>query len=586
MKKFTLFVIIFYTVTYTFAQLPVSQTPENKNVVLEEFTGIHCPNCPDGHRRAQLIQNAHPDDVVLINIHTGSYAVPATGEPDFRTLFGLSLENQSELAGYPAGTVNRHVFGYSQSGSSTATALGRDQWTNATNTLLSQNSYCNIALEADIDVNTRVMTVNVEVYYTADAPVSSNFINVALLQDNIEGPQSGSSYNPDQVLPNGNYNHMHMLRHLITGQWGDQVSTVSQGTLVQRQYTYTLPNDINGVDLELGNLKIAGFVAESHQEIVTGNYGVINFTGLQYNVNATVNNVETNDYICSANELEPRVKIQNTGMQPITGLTIAYNINNGPTQTYNWTGTINTMSSKTLYLPGYNFNIEPTNTLTVDITSVNGNPDENNSDDTQSVNFHKTNNQGQGSDYVVVIVQDQFGDETSWAITDDMGNIITTGGPYSQLSSSGTQTHTHSVTLSQGCYNFYVFDSYGDGMCCEYGNGAYRLEQSDGSVVLQGDGQFTSQVKQSFGVDMTGAVDEQTVFDNLNLYPNPSTGTVYIHNDDGMQLKIYNENGSLVFQKDNLLSNENIQLNLPNGIYMAKFIKNDKTIIKKIVISN
>lgn len=35
-----------------FAQLPVSTTAENKNVVLEEFTGIYCTFCPDGHLRA------------------------------------------------------------------------------------------------------------------------------------------------------------------------------------------------------------------------------------------------------------------------------------------------------------------------------------------------------------------------------------------------------------------------------------------------------------------------------------------------------------------------------------------------------
>ena len=66
----------------------VSTSPENKNVVLEDFTGIYCPNCPDGHLKAQDIYDANPGDVVLINIHTGSYANPNSGDPDFRTQFG------------------------------------------------------------------------------------------------------------------------------------------------------------------------------------------------------------------------------------------------------------------------------------------------------------------------------------------------------------------------------------------------------------------------------------------------------------------------------------------------------------------
>ena len=39
----------------------VSTSPENKNVVLEEFTGIHCTYCPDGHRLAQILKDANPN---------------------------------------------------------------------------------------------------------------------------------------------------------------------------------------------------------------------------------------------------------------------------------------------------------------------------------------------------------------------------------------------------------------------------------------------------------------------------------------------------------------------------------------------
>ena len=565
---------------YSLAQLPVSQTAENKNVVLEEFTGIHCQYCPDGHHRAQLIQDAHPDDVVLINIHTGFYANPGSGEPDFRTQFGNNIAGEFGVSFYPSGMVNRHIF----SGSSPV--MGRGDWSSAANTILSQSAYCNIALEADVDIQTRVMTVDVEVYYTADAPVSSNFINVALLQDNVEGPQVNGSSNPDQVLPNGKYNHMHMLRHLITGQWGDEVTTVTQGTLVQRQYTYTLPADINGVDLDLGNIQIVGFVAEDHQEIITGNKGVINFSGLQYNLNAGILNVSSDDFICSSSELKPRVTIQNTGSQAITGLTLEYNVNNEPAQTYTWTGTINSLGTQTIDLPDLNFALESNNTLSVNITSVNSNnTDENAADDSQTINFNETTNEGQGTDYVVTLVQDQYGSETTWVITDEADNVITYGGPYSNLSGSGTQTHIHYVTLNtSGCYKFYVLDSYGDGMCCSFGNGSYQMAQADGTIVLQGDGDFGSQVKQSFSIDATNSI-EDAIFQNLKIYPNPTTGTVFVENAKNMQLKIFNVNGSLVYQQKDLTQNETFQLNLSTGVYLAKFIKNDKVAVRKIVIT-
>ena len=83
------------------AQTFVSTSVEDKNVVLEEFTGIYCTFCPDGHRLAQELKDADPDDIVLINIHVGGYADPNPGDPDFRTPYGTAIMSQSSLSGYP-----------------------------------------------------------------------------------------------------------------------------------------------------------------------------------------------------------------------------------------------------------------------------------------------------------------------------------------------------------------------------------------------------------------------------------------------------------------------------------------------------
>lgn len=278
MKKLLLSTVAAAASLSAMAQLPVSTTPQNRNVVLEEFTGIHCTYCPDGHKIANQIKAANPNDVFLINVHTGGYATPSTGEPDFRTSFGSALAGQTNLAGYPAGTVNRHEFpGMQQNGS--GTAMSRGSWSSASNTIMGQASYVNIALDADINIQTRVMTVDLEAYFTGSGAPNSMNINVAVTQDNIEGPQTGgSTYNPSQILPNGNYNHTHALRHLITGQWGDVITTTSSGTLVQKQYTWTIPNSIAGIPVELSDLHVIGFIVEGQQEIITGDDAAITFT--------------------------------------------------------------------------------------------------------------------------------------------------------------------------------------------------------------------------------------------------------------------------------------------------------------------
>src|SRR5690606_21293346 len=128
---------------------------------LEEFTGIYCVYCPDGHTIAQAIQNANPTRVSLINVHTGLYANPLGSDPDFRTPFGSAIAAQSKLNGYPAGQVNRHFFA-GRGQTPTATAMGRNHWTAAANEILATPSYVNLAATATIDAETNVMNILVE----------------------------------------------------------------------------------------------------------------------------------------------------------------------------------------------------------------------------------------------------------------------------------------------------------------------------------------------------------------------------------------------------------------------------------------
>lgn len=129
-----------------FAQTFVSTEVTNKNVILEEYTGINCGYCPDGHKIANQIIAAHPGRAWAINIHQGSFAANT-----YTTQWGNALANQTGLTGYPSGTVNRHVF------SGSATALGRGSWNSAVNQILAQVSPVNVAARATLDFNTRII---------------------------------------------------------------------------------------------------------------------------------------------------------------------------------------------------------------------------------------------------------------------------------------------------------------------------------------------------------------------------------------------------------------------------------------------
>jgi len=257
MKKTFLLLLSFFCIfSMLQSQTLVTTEVQQKNAVLEEYTGIHCTYCPEGHAIAQALQNANPGRVTLINIHQGSFAVPSGSEPDFRTIFGDALAAQTGLTGYPSGTVNRHVFPGLSSGNNTA--LGRSAWVSAAGIIFGETTPVNVGANSSYNAETRELTVNVELYYTANSPQATNFINVALTENGILGPQTGGGMG-------NNYVHNHMLRWLITDQWGDEITETTQGSFVQRTYTYTVPEDF-----VTENCDISVFVTETHQEIYNG----------------------------------------------------------------------------------------------------------------------------------------------------------------------------------------------------------------------------------------------------------------------------------------------------------------------------
>ena len=550
----------------TFAQTNVSTTPENKNVVLEEFTGISCPYCPDGHAIAQGIKDNNPGDVMLINIHTGGYATPQGPGTDFNTNFGAALATNASVSGYPTGSVNRD-----------GPAMSRSSWASATATQLSQPSPVNVWSEAIIDMGTNTLTVNVEIYYTGSQTVASNKINVAVLQNNIEGPQSGgASYNPSAVLANGNYNHTHMLRHLITGQWGEDITNVSQGHYETRSYTWNIPSDINGVDVDPTNLEIVTFIAEGQQNILTGNYANTSIVFPNaYDANLT--NTTATDIMCAVSGTDLEVTFKNYGNIALTSLDINYSINGGTTTTYPWTGNLSSGGTETVTIPQISVTPINTNNVDVSISNPNGNSDQNVANNNMSTTFNGMYDAPNGQ-ISIDVTTDNYPSETTWELKEN-GVIISTGGPYS---SSGPQPTTYATITPGNCYTFIMKDSYGDGILAP---GNFKVKDvNNGTIVWGGTnsptGNFTSEVTTYFETEST-SVSVEEVNSEISIYPNPVKDNIYV-NGEFDKIKLYDVFGKLVFEGNDKVINTK---NLSNGIYIINLNSNNNIITKKVTIS-
>ena len=544
-KTQIILVIILFISSFVAAQTIVSTNPENKKIILEEYTGIHCTYCPDGHEIAQSLKDANPDNVFIINIHTGGYATPSSGEPDFRTNFGDAIAAQSNLTGYPSGSVNRQYF--SNLTMNGGTAMGRGGWSSATSQVLNQSAYVNLGVEASINVQNNELTVHVEGYYTGDSPQSTNLLNVVLTQNNTLGPQTGGGMG-------SNYNHMHRLVHMITGQWGFQISNTSSGSFVDQTFTYTIPSNYNGVDVNLSELNVIAFISETQQNIISGAEYTPTFDGLEYSNDAAILGIEENLNGNCGDSASAVVVIQNSGYDNLTNFSIEYSINNGNTQSHNWSGSLGSLASTSIELPAINYSPSDTNSINITISD-----DDNNQNNSNDFYF----NQSSSYDTAIVtlnLVTDNYASETSWQLTDSSGYIIAQNGSLSNASTYSTEIE---IPTSDECYTFTINDTYGDGICCAYGVGSYSITDDSGNTIISG-GEFSSVDTSTFRVGETLGIN--SIFENdLNIFPNPSNGVFNIKTSlNNSTYKIYNLIGQQV--KSGLIKNGANLIDLRNSI--------------------
>lgn len=139
------------------------------------------------------------------------------------------------------------------------------------------------------------------------------------------------------------------------------------------------------------------------------------------------------------------------------------------------------------------------------------------------------------------IVLDTYGAETSWELRDSNDIVLYSGGPY-PASSNGSVVET-TMCLGDGCYFFQIYDSYGDGICCDFGLGSYTLKDSSGYVIATG-GQFDSTEEIAFCLPFESGENDCENIDfseyTINSFGGGQDGGSYSVLEDGDGLFIQN----------------------------------------------
>ena len=115
---------------------------------------------------------------------------------------------------------------------------------------------------------------------------------------------------------------------------------------------------------------------------------------------------------------------------------------------------------------------------------------------------------------------DDFPEETSWKIkSTDNNQLIATGGNY-PYEAAGTSID-EAVCLEEGCYKLIVKDSYGDGMCCDYGFGNFLILDEEQEIFYESDGDFGKRERVDFCIDLT-----QERLEGLKVDKDPKSSTL------------------------------------------------------------
>jgi len=306
--------------------------------------------------------------------------------------------------------------------------------------------------------------------------------------------------------------------------------------------------------------------------------------------------------ICGS-EITPSVKLRNAGGNNLTSCIINYNIDGGTNATFNWSGNLNPNSSIDVDLPTLTVS-DGAHVFNAFTTLPNGVSDSDPSNDASLSNFAINST---GIETNVNIETDCWGYETYWEIKDVSTALVASGGNTIGIAPGGLDIGNNGdpgaygdetsvsvkLCLAEGCYDFTIYDDYGDGLegsasagCST--DGTYSITNSSNTVL-------TSMTAVAFGnsetnnfcvVNNAGLAEAQTI--SLNVYPNPTDGLLTIEligNINHTNLFITDVYGRAIFTRSITEQNSTVDLtNLSSGSYFVTVSDESSSIMKRIII--
>lgn len=230
------------------AYLEAVQAPETKMILIEEFTGVRCLNCPQGHAELRSLKQTYPGRLIGISLHSNIQSeVYAYSKEELKSAIAQKIEEYLLYPGYkPNGAIDRVNFSGGQS-------LCNDylDWAALLPQRLSAATPVNISLTPTFNATSGELLIDVKAHYTQDQ-TEPNKLSLFLVEDSIITAQ----LQPNNTV-DSNYVHNEIVRESFSDTLGDKLNhDLKRGTTVQRVYKV----NVSGKNYEYKHLKVLAFV--------------------------------------------------------------------------------------------------------------------------------------------------------------------------------------------------------------------------------------------------------------------------------------------------------------------------------------
>ncbi len=225
----------------------IDTTKPLRKILLEDYTGHTCGNCPCAAEEAKKLDSIYGERVIVVATHVGFFAEPYPSgskfRSDYRTTAGEELATAFDVGcntcgiGLPAGMVSRTKYNNDRVLSSTAWASAIAQLDTAV--------VAEMEMSKTYNVTSRTVNISIEIKYLKAASAEHQLVLYAV-EDSVINWQKFYA----QCSPTGNntdisnYVHRHLLREAVNSTWGDKLYTINtiipKGYSTTKTYTQTL----------------------------------------------------------------------------------------------------------------------------------------------------------------------------------------------------------------------------------------------------------------------------------------------------------------------------------------------------------